>query len=85
MARHQWLAVGLIALGLGLAVNSLLGPLVTEVIRHRYSQTLLNQAIGLNAVSLLIVAPLAIARGVLTLRGHPAGPVLAWPPAAYAA
>ncbi|ADB63085.1 hypothetical protein Htur_4266 (plasmid) [Haloterrigena turkmenica DSM 5511] len=45
----------------------------------------MNQTIGLEAVSLLIVAPWSAAAAVLVIRGDRAGSVLAVPPAAYAA
>jgi hypothetical protein len=69
-------AAGLVVLALGLALNSLLGPFVTGVVDYPLSQTLLHQAVGLDAVTLLVVAPLALAAGVLVRRGHGMGPVL---------
>jgi hypothetical protein len=84
-ARDRWAGAGLILLGAGVAASSLLGPLVAGVIRYRVSGDMLNQVIGGDAVSLAIVAPACVAVGVLFLRGHPAAPVLALPPAAYAA
>jgi hypothetical protein len=68
-----------------LAANSLLGPLALEVIRYRFSDSLLAQGIGLDAVSLVVVAPLAVAAGVLTLRRRPLGPVLGLGIGAYVA
>ena len=44
-----------------------------------------SQLIGLDAVSLALVGPLAALAGVLTLRGHALGPVLALGPTAYVA
>jgi hypothetical protein len=82
MRTHRWLGIGLIALGGGLAANSLLGPLIGDVIRYPLSETLLNQTIGLDAVSVL-VASVSIFAGALALRGHVAGPVLGFGPAAY--
>lgn len=82
-AGYGWLGYGLIALGVGLALLALLGPLGFEVIHYRVSETLRNQTIGLDAVTLALVAPLAVAIGVLARRGHPAAPVLALGPAAY--
>jgi hypothetical protein len=75
----------LVALAAGLAANSLLGPLAGDVIRYRYSSTMVNQGIGLDAVALLIAAPLAVWAAVLALRGRPAGLVLACIPASFAA
>lgn len=83
MRAHRWLGIGLIALGAGLAANSLLGPLIADVIRYPLSETLLSQTMGLDAVSLILVAPVSIAAGILALRGHVAGPVLGFGPAAY--
>jgi hypothetical protein len=74
---------GLIALGAGLMVNSVLGPLLLEIIRYRFSESLLNQAIGLDAVSLGVIGPLAVAAGLLTLRAHPYASVLALGPAFF--
>jgi hypothetical protein len=84
-SANRWLGIGLIALAAGLAVNSLLGPLVTDVIRYHVTTLLLNQTTGLDAVSLALVAPLSVVAGLLVLRRHPIGPVLALAPAIYAA
>jgi hypothetical protein len=78
------LGLGLIALGLGLAVLSLLGPLALDVIDYRVSETLRNQTIGLDLISLVLVAPVAIGVGVLALKRHAAAPLLALGPSAYA-
>ena len=82
-AGYGWLGYGLITLGTGLALLSLLGPLGFEVIDYLVSETLRNQTIGLDAVTLMLVAPIAAVTGVLALRRHPAAPVLALGPAAY--
>ncbi len=79
------LGIGVIALGALLALNSLLGPLAFDVIDYRYSTSMINQAIGLDAVALGVAAPLAVASGVLIRREHRAGPVLAMAPALFAA
>lgn len=79
---HRWLGIGLVALAVGLVANSILGPLGAGVISYPFEETLLNQTIGLEAFSLLVALVAAVA-GVLTLRGHPAAPVLAFGPAAY--
>ncbi len=75
----------LVLLALGLAANALLGPLAFEVIDYRYSDSLINQGIGLDAVALGGAAPLALAAGALVRRRHPAGPVLAFIPSTFAA
>lgn len=81
----RWLAGGLVALGIALAANSLLGPLVAGVVTYPFSETLVNQTIGLEAVSLLVVAPWCLAAAGLLWRGHRAGPVAAIPPTGYTA
>jgi hypothetical protein len=73
---HPWLAFGLFGLAAGLATVSLLGPLVSGIIEYHVGETLRNQTIGLDAVGLAVVAPLAVVAGRLALRGHAAGPAL---------
>lgn len=79
------LGAGLLALAALLATVSVLGPLVLGIIDWRISGLVHNQLLGLDAVSLAIVAPLAAVAGVLCLRDRPIGPVLGVGPAAYAA
>jgi len=57
MSREQnrCLALVLVAVAAVLVVNSLLGQLAMGVVTHPFSETLVNQAIGLEAVSLLLV------------------------------
>lgn len=83
-AEDAGLGLGLVLLGCALATNSLLGPLAAGVIEYPLSRTLLNQTLGLEAVSLILVAPTAVSAGLLVLRGHPAGPVLGLAPSLYA-
>jgi hypothetical protein len=80
---QRWLAAGLLTIAAGLAMIALLGPLVFEVIEYRITETLRNQMIGLDAVSLFVVAPLALLAAILVLRGHVAGPALALGIGAY--
>jgi hypothetical protein len=80
---QRWLALGLLTIAAGLAVVALLGPLGFEVVDYRVTETLRNQTIGLDAVSLFLVAPLALLVAVLVLRGHVAGPALALGIGAY--
>lgn len=79
------LALALLALGAGLSLNTVLGPLLTDTIRYPFSETLRNQTIGLEAVTLLLVTPLCILSAALIWCGRGAGPVLAFGPAAYTA
>ena len=54
---NRWLAGGLVALAAGLAANSLLGPLVAGGITYSLSEPVMNQTLGLEAISLLVVTP----------------------------
>lgn len=83
-ARRRWLAGGLIALGLGVATSSLLGPAWLAVIEYHASDGAVRQVVGFDFAALFLVAPASILAGILTLRGHPAGPVIAIGPAAFA-
>lgn len=85
MSGRIAVGVGLLALSAGTAANSLLGPLWLDVVRYRYGPSMTNQGIGLDAVALLVVVPVGVVAGVLTLRRHPAGPVLGLAPAAFMA
>jgi hypothetical protein len=71
------LAGALFALAVGLAIVGVVGPFLSGVIDYHVSESLLNQTIGLDAISLLAVAPLSLVAGVLVLRAHIAGPALA--------
>jgi hypothetical protein len=67
---HRGLGLLLLGLALGFAASALLGPLVADVIRYRTSDTTLNQIVGADAATLLVVAPLAALAGVLAMTGH---------------
>jgi hypothetical protein len=79
------LGLALLALAVGLVVNTVLGPLGLDLLDYPVSQTIENQLVGLELVSVLLVAPWCLASAVLTRRGHRAGPPLAVGPAAYTA
>lgn len=76
-----WMCV---ALGSGLALNSILGPLLSHVIKYRYGTSMINQAIGLDAVALCLAAPLALVAAFLVFSEHQAGPIIAFAPALFA-
>ena len=84
MNPHRIAGLGAIALGTGIAVSAVMGPLVLKVIKFRTSENLENQWIGGEMVSLAVVAPVAVAAGVLWLRDHRLAPALALGPALYA-
>ena len=79
------LACSLVATAVGLAVVALLGPLAFGVVDYHVTETLRNQTIGLDAVSLLVVAPLSLLGARLVLRRHVAGPTIALGIGAYTA
>ena len=83
--QTSWLVRLLALLAALLTANSVLGPLALEVIDYRYSDSLINQGIGLDAVALFGAVPVAAASAWLVHRLHPAGPVLAFIPATFAA
>ncbi len=84
MTRSRLAGLGSIALGAGIVVSAILGPLGLKVIRFRTSDHLVNQFIGGEVISLGVVAPMAITAGVLWMRGHRLAPPLALGPALYA-
>lgn len=85
MTTKRALTWTLAALAVALAANAVLGPLGLDAIDYRYSEAMINQAIGLDAVALLFAAPLAAAAATLVAHGHRSGPVLAFAPATFAA
>lgn len=83
MRQGRWPGFLLIALGVAVGACALLGPFALEVLDYRTSHTMLNQVIGGDAAALFVVAPVAIVAGILVLRQHPAGPVLALAPSIF--
>lgn len=74
---NRALACGLVAIASGLCVVALLGPLGSGLVDYRVTQTLRNQVIGLDSVSLFVVAPLALVAAKLVLQRRVLGHVLA--------
>lgn len=83
LGLRMLVAAGLAALAAGLATLAALGPLLLDVVDYRVTETLRNQTIGLDVVSLAVVAPVALVAAVLTARGRAAGPALALGIGAY--
>jgi hypothetical protein len=81
--ESRLLGAGLVVLGAAVAAVATLGPLVLDVLHYRISPTSLNQIVGGDAAALTVVAPIAVAVGVLAIRGHPAAPVLALAPSNF--
>jgi hypothetical protein len=82
--RNRIVGASLIALGIGIASNALLGPLTFGVIHIRESPAMETQLLGGELTSLFLAAPLAIAAGIAWWRGHRLAPFLAAGPSAYA-
>ena len=80
----RWLPAALGALAACLVLIAVLGPLVTGAVQYRYTASMVNQAVGLDAFVLAVVAPLAVVAAALAARRHPAAPLLALAPAGFA-
>lgn len=80
---HSLLGVALIVLGIGAAAVALVGPLGAGWLEYHVSPGAAGQARGGDVAGLVLVAPVSFIAGVLVLRRHRLGPVLALSPAAY--
>lgn len=83
--RKRALVAALALLAVGLGSNALLGPLAAGVIDYHYGESMTNQGIALDAVALVLVAPVALFAAWLVHRERLAGPVLAFLPGTFAA
>lgn len=83
--RQETLGLGLLVLAAALVINSVLGPLLLDVIDYPVSATMRNQTIGLDAANLVLVAPLCAVVGWLALQRNRWAPLLALGPTTYAA
>ena len=70
----RWLCPALAALGIGVALLSILGPLAIGAIDYHVSSDALNQVTGGDLVALVLVAPACFAAAALAGRRHPAAP-----------
>jgi hypothetical protein len=84
MRRDRVNAVASVALGLGIAANSILGPLVLGIIRVRESANMETQLLGGELTSLFLAAPLACVAGFLWWKVPRLAPVVGIGPAGYA-
>lgn len=82
--RPPWLGIGLIVLGVGIAVTSVLGPLLLGVIDYHVADAVEDQVTGGDIAALFLTAPIAIYSGVLAMRRRPEAPVLALAPSLFA-
>ena len=69
MKSQYRIGMGLIVLGVGIGANAVLCPLALRVIRFHHSANAVNQLIGGEIVSLIVVAPLSVVAGILWMRG----------------
>jgi hypothetical protein len=79
------LALALLVMSVGNVATILLGPLVLGVVHYPISESVLNQLLGLEIVTLALVVPWSMWAAWLCRRGDPRGPALAIGPAAYTA
>lgn len=80
----RWLAWSLLLLAIGIAVNSIIGPFVSGIVTYPYSDSVRNMTIGLDAVSLIFVAPITVLVAGYVYRGQQVGYIAAISPSAYA-
>ncbi|CUR57253.1 membrane hypothetical protein [metagenome] len=76
---------GLLALAAALVANTVAGPLVTGWIDYPITESMLNQLLGLEVVSLALVVPLLVVAAELVRRDHRAAAAVAFGPCGYAA
>jgi hypothetical protein len=73
-----------VGLGLGIAASAISGPLVLDAVRFAVSPNMVNQLVGGEVVSLVVVVPIAIVAAALWVRGSHAAFPLAMAPALFA-
>jgi len=83
--RRVGLGASLLALGAGLAANTLLGPLFADLVAYPVSEAMMSQTLALDGFSLLVAAPASLALGWAALRRKGWVPWLAFGPGLYAA
>lgn len=81
----RWFAAALVGLAAGLVLNTVLGPVGADVFAYPVTESVENQLIGLELVTIVLVVPWCLAAAVLAARGHPAAAPLAIGPAGYTA
>ncbi|QIX26724.1 hypothetical protein ncot_08995 [Nocardioides sp. JQ2195] len=75
----------LLVLATGLFANAVLGPLALRVLTYPVTETVTNQLIGMELVTILLVVPWTVWAAVGALRGSRLSPLLGFAPSAYAA
>jgi hypothetical protein len=75
----------LVSLAAFLVLNSVLGPLLIGLVDYPISESMTNQMLGLEVVTLVLVVPWTGIAGVLALHQDPRAPLLALGPTSYTA
>jgi hypothetical protein len=73
----------LLLLAAALLANSVLGPLGADLVDYPITETLQNQLIGLEVVTVVLVVPWCVLAGVRALGDDPGSALLALGPASY--
>jgi hypothetical protein len=79
------LAFAILAMSFGNVATIALGPLVLGVVQYPNGESVLNQLLGLEIVTLALVVPWSLWSALRCTRGDRVGPVLAIGPAGYTA
>ncbi|MBM7515675.1 hypothetical protein [Nocardioides nitrophenolicus] len=83
--RDRALGPVLLLLAAALVLNSALGPLGSDILAYPLPDSLLNQLLGLEAVTLALVVPALVTAAVLALHDRPGAALLALGPTGYVA
>ncbi len=68
-----------------LTINTLIGPLLLGWFEYPVPDSVLNQLLGLELVTMALVVPSLVGAAALARRGHPAAALVGFGPSAYAA
>lgn len=82
--NDRWLVLSLILLAIGIAANSILGPFIYGIVTYPFSESVRHMTIGLDAVSLIFVAPITVIAAGYVYRGEQVGYLVALSSSAYA-
>lgn len=83
MSTLRWYGAGLLAMAVLLVADLAGGPIGADDIDYGISESMWNQLLGLELVTLFLVLPWTVAAAVLALRGHGSAPLLGFAPSAY--
>jgi len=80
----RWMVWSLFLLAIGIAANSIVGPLLSGIVKYPFSDSIQYMTIGLDAVSLILVTPISFLAAMYVYRGQQAGYIAAISVSAYA-